>query len=366
MTSPLEARLLAKIAVSQDPTERAVQCAELACYYARVGNFNEAELLRSELRAEYGNGKDLRVSVLIMTAEALLLYFRELSPAAGDRVARAQLLCTAAGEQRLLALTSSWAAHIDFNEGRFDAMVKSIDSCLRALAADDGTADCRISLVLMNAFLYAGRADLARPWYERAHRNATKIGDQAAIAAMIYNRSALKVSAARIARISEKTPSADFAMAAAELRSAINYEGMTGLLSLDHLLGCAQVSVLIYENRYEEALNQINDLFSANKVAAGTGLFALLSADQARCLAELGRTDEARTVLRKQEEFLTGDLTPDDLALCHASLETCASLLGDESRIEAHRTAKKKALAEHQIVVNQLLMKILKYSEVAG
>jgi hypothetical protein len=154
VVSPLESRLTARIAEATDESLRGIYLAELACYYARVGDFDRAESHRVELRSVFGDGRDLRVSVLIMTLEALLLYFRELSPAARDRLLRARLLCAAGKEHRLLALTSAWLAHIDFNLDRFDEMSESIALGIESLDADDGAAECRLALVLGDAFMY--------------------------------------------------------------------------------------------------------------------------------------------------------------------------------------------------------------------
>lgn len=362
MISPLETRLLTSIAESRDATDQAIHRAELACYYARVGRFDEAEVLRKELRSVYGDGRDLRVSVLIMTAEALLLYFKDLSPTAGDRVARAKLLCAAAKESRLLALTAAWAAHIDFNEGRFEAMAASIAACIANLHADDGTATCRLALVLLNCHLHSGQLDSAKPWFELAHRSATKIGDQAAIGAMIYNKAALRVSLARIARINEQTVQDDFSLAAAELRSATNYQGIAGLLSLDYLLNCGKASALVHEGKFNRALSEIDSIISSGTVSPNSGLSAILLADRARCLSELGRTEEARLALVSHERSLPCDLSADDLAICYDSLEHCARLVGDSVKAEEHRAAKFGALTTHNAVIARLKEKVAKFA----
>ena len=95
MTSPLVRRLVANIDLCHDTERRACHVAELACYWARVGEFEEAERLRTELRRDFGDCRSVRVSVLIMCIEALLMYFRELSPLARGRMAGANVLSTA-------------------------------------------------------------------------------------------------------------------------------------------------------------------------------------------------------------------------------------------------------------------------------
>ena len=90
MTSPLVFRLLAEIDAAVDLEARAQLSGELACYWARTGEFERAETVRRQLRQTHGDGHNIRVSILIMIAEALLLYYRELSSNARDRMARAR------------------------------------------------------------------------------------------------------------------------------------------------------------------------------------------------------------------------------------------------------------------------------------
>jgi hypothetical protein len=141
----------------RDPEARAMLLAELACYYARIGEFEDAETMRRDLRAEFSDGHSAPVSILIMVLESLLLYFRELSPLARDRMLRANLLSKAFREKRLVLLTSAWLAHIDFNQGRFDSMATAIQSTLETIESDDGTANCRVFLVLGDAFSFCGQ-----------------------------------------------------------------------------------------------------------------------------------------------------------------------------------------------------------------
>lgn len=365
MTSPLESKLLAKIQATADPAVRAEHVADLACYLARIGEFDRAEQFRSELRRDYGDGRDLRVSVLIMTLEALLLYFRELSPKAKDRLVRAKLLCGAGKEQQLLALTSAWLAHIEFNLGEFEAMETSIGDCINSLSADDGSAECRVALVLGDAFMHCGGPVPARRWYERARLAATKLGDQAAVGALTYNRAALRVASLRTASLTLPYENHDFALAKSELSSAINYQAVAGLLSLDHLLKAAQVGVLILEQNFNAALTAIDAIFESGSIPPTYSAQLTLKSDRARCAAELGQVDLAKSCAQGISTSEVRSLEPDDSALCFSNLARCTFLCGDISLSENFAQEMRDALRIHTERTSRLRKLVARY-EMAG
>ncbi len=240
--------------------------AELACYWARVGEFDEAERLRKELRSTFGDGRDVRVSILIMCIEGLLLYFRDLSPGALDRLARASLLSVAAGHKSLIALTSSWLAHIHFNSNRYVEMSDAIGVCLNSLEKSNLPAVCRVAMLLGDAHLYSGNAAVAQLWYDRARNAALELGDQAFVGALTYNRSALRVFVARVASAAATQSEDHSRLLAGEVQSAINYQAVAQLRSLDHLLAASRVGVLILQRNFSLARPVIEALLSSNDV----------------------------------------------------------------------------------------------------
>ncbi|MDP3612605.1 MAG: hypothetical protein Q8R98_12185, partial [Rubrivivax sp.] len=293
MTSPLLNRLLHTLSTTTDPVSSAVLSAQIACYQARVGEFEDAESRRIELRRVFGDGHSPQVSILVMCLEALLMFFKELDPNARDRLLRANLISVACHERPLIALTSAWMAHLDFNAGRYESMAKSMQACATNLDADDGTAACRLALVLGDAFDFVGNSQTARVWYEDARITASRLGDQAAVGAITYNRAALHVSNGRVKRISGELERTEVALIGGEVKSAINYQAVARLKSLDHLLRSASVGALMLEDRFEEASVAILTLLASSAVPAGSAELALLYADQALCLAKIGKGDQA-------------------------------------------------------------------------
>lgn len=354
MTSPLVRRLVASIDQCQDVEGRACYVAELACYWARVGEFGEAERLRTELRRDFGDGRSIRVSVLIMCVEALLMYFRELSPQARDRMARASLLSTAAKDPRLIALTSAWMAHIDFNLDQYESMASSIAACLSTIDADDGTADCRVSLVLGDAFLFVRSLPSSNAWYARARAAAGKIGDQAAIGALTYNRAALHVAGARFQSLNEPLPASQIKLVLAEVQSAINYQAIAHLRSLDHLLHSANIGVLILQERYLDALPQIRDVLKLSDVPSGSAQQAILQADMALALASTGQTTMALQAIESVLGTKSDSFCADDRAVIWSSVLRASQACGATHELPRYMSEITAAVEQHRRTLARL------------
>lgn len=354
MTSPLVQRLLQGIENAQDPEMRACIMAELGCYWARVGEFERAEVLRADLRRSFGDGRSVRVSILIMCIEALLAYFRELSPHARDRMARAALLSTAAKESSLIALTSAWMAHIDFNLNKFESMVSAITNCLSHLGPDDGSAECRVSLVLGDAFLFSGVTNSSILWYQRARAAAGRVGDQAAIGALTYNRAALHVSAARFQHLRNPLPSTDINLLQVEVQTAVNYQAIAQLKSLDHLLQSARVGVMILQNHFTEALPVIATVLESPDVPHNSAQRVLLQSDLALSRASSGMVDSALHDIDMLQSSLIDSFSPDDRALIWWSVLRASQVCGELKSVSNYESKIDAAIREHTDSINRL------------
>lgn len=354
MKSPLVRRLQAYIDQCNDPEARACYVGELGCYWTRVGEFEEAERLCGDLRRDFGNGISVRVSVLIMCIEALLMYFRELSPLARERMAGAHVLSTGARDSRLIAFTSAWMAHIDFNLNRFETMASAIAACLSALDSDDGTADCRLSLVLGDAFLFAGDLRCSNRWYARSRAAANRIGDHAAIGALTYNRAALHVATARFQRAVESSSGPDIDLVMGEVQSAINYQAIAHLQSLDHLLKTANIGALILQERFLDVLPMINEMLKSPDVPSKSAQLALLQADLALSLACTAQMDSALELIDSLKSMPVETLGPDDQVLIWSSIRRAGEICGLVEDTPYYTSEISTAVGKHNNTVARL------------
>ncbi len=354
MTAPLVSRLEAIALSTNNPVHKAICSAHIACYLARVGEFDEVERRRVDLRKEFGDGRSAPVSILIMCVEALVLYYKGLDPNARDRLARANLLSVACRQPDLVALTYAWLAHIDFNLGRFPAMLLAISRCMEAIDWDDGTALLRVSLVLGDALSFSGHDGGARKWYEQARLLSSRLGDQAAIGAITYNRAALRVAAARVRSLSQPLDAQALTILDAEVRSAVNYQSLARLNSLDHLLQSSTIGVLMLQSRYEEAINAIDRLLATAAVPADSSELMLLYADSALANAKLGRSELGSERAKAAMAMNSETFGADDKALLHGTLAAFSLLNEDAGAAENHRLARDVAVREHEATIASL------------
>ena len=331
--SPLERRLLAALDAATSSEHRAPLLAELAGYWARMGEASRAEKARLELRREFGDYRSPRISVLIMVLEALQAYYGDLSPRARDRMLRASLLSKGFRDPGLIALTSSWMAHIELNHARFDSMVSELNRALQALDevhSNRGFAPCRIALTLGDANLMAGLPAVAQIWYDAARRDANEMGDHAAIGAMTYNRAALRVARARFDEVAGMDSGIDRTLLRVDVDSAINYQSAAQLRSLEHLLTTARASLCVLQCQFEDATSTISRLLNSSEVPDPSVQRLLLEADFALSLAKTDRLEEARKHVNScVKAYSAVTLIPtDDQCLIASSVCEAARLCG--------------------------------------
>ncbi len=343
MTSQLEIRILRSIANESDAERKAIAKTKLACYLARTGEFKRSEDLRLEVRSLFGDGRSARVSILLMLLDGLLIYYRDLGPAARDRIARANLISLATRMTDLVSITFAWLAHIDFNKGDYVAMVREIRQCLDGIQDDlDDIAITRVSLVLGDAFLHCGKIEASRVWYERARLAATKQGDQAAIGAITYNRAALHVQNLRLRAVTGQLNDSEVRFASGELQSAVSYQRLATLRSLDHLLTAASIGIRMIEKSYAAAQDLILELKKSGEVKAHSAADYVLRSDHALCSVKTGDPDLAISIASEILEAQLEGLEADDRVIVYSNL--CA-VFESEAGSARHEEATRRMLS---------------------
>ena len=366
MNSPLVRRLSSDLVIETDSEKRAILLAELACYWARVGEFDKAQSLRFELRKEFGDGRSLKVSVLTMLLEGVLHFFNNVGQEARDRIVRAQFLSSTFGDMKLLSLTSSWLAHIDFNLCQFESMTKALESSISNFGFDNGTAECRVALVLGDAFLFSNQRTPSQAWYERARRTATKLGDQAAIGAITYNRAALRVANLRLQRLTCTVDQSEIQMVDGEVRTAVNYQAVADLRSREHWLGAAQVGVHMLASRFDAALTTIDALLASGAAPQNSGEELLLICDRFECLTRLDIGPHDADSMHESIKAVEARGDPDDKSLAYAALASSARLLGRSELADELKVSSDISLANHRAIVDKLTTLIAPFKDLAG
>lgn len=287
MVAPVVTRLSSEIAACSHSIRRAELTAELACYLARAGDLREAARLTDGLRADFGGGSHARVSVLIMLIEALRFYFADRSPCAFDRLRRACLISAGIRDRELVALSEAWMAQLCFRCGNYVEFGQSLRKAFDNLDEDNLSARCRLAITLASSFLLSNDHANSRYWYAKARDAAVSYGDQAAIGAITYNRAAIQVHVLRTARATGVSVLQDPALVLSEVDSAINYQRMVGLSSLDHLLCMPRLGALLALGRYADANALAERMLASAEIPLTSTERVMLAVDHALCRYEL-------------------------------------------------------------------------------
>ena len=325
MVAPCVERLELSIQRAGSGLERAMLNAELACYFARIGKFDAAEKIRHSLRQEFGDGRDGRVTIMLMCLEGLLIFFRDLGEGSLDRLRRAFFLSQAMGFVDLKALTSAWLSHVYFNRNSLVQAAESVHIAINSVSANDIAALCRASVVLCDMFGFASRMGAAREWYGLARNLAVEYGDQATIGALTYNQAALHVHALRLLEVEGDIGRRDLEFADAEVRSAINYQHLSGTTSLDHLLGSASIGLLMLKGSFSVARAEIENLLRPGVVPEGYVFAATLHADLVLCCAKMRDTIAADAAMAGLAAFDKENIPLDDKLIILHALHRCAA-----------------------------------------
>ena len=309
--------------------------AELAAYAARHGEFANVANLVAELRQRAANRTSARLVAWLNMAEGFREYYSSLTTSARDKFARAQAVTEFAGAKTLTALSSAWLAHLDYMALNPEALVKNVRRAFDNSSDDDHHVRSRASLVMAEALHFARRFELARPWYDRARVHANLDGDQPTLSAYMFNMTWLRMGDARQSELCGEPVSERLGLIRIDGESAQTYEMLIGSVTfreLDPML-IAEVSSL--DGKPAEALDLYERHLGDLRLKGADRWKCVFAADQAWCLARLGRLEEARVSAALAEELVSGDVQVDDRAATYSWLQRTYEALGDLHRASA-------------------------------
>jgi tetratricopeptide (TPR) repeat protein len=256
--SQLLLRLERELQLASHPDHRAEILARMAAYLGRVGRFDEARGHIDSLRKIYGDGRSGRVTVWVMLAEGLAHLFEDLSPQAMDRITRALMLGVAMKYSPIVGLAAAWKAHMEFQSGDYDSMVRSLN--LSAQHAEDADLDAttRRSIVLCNAYMICGERSVAQSWFLLAKDCAVKNGDQASLEALIYNRAAFLTTWLRAENCINPVSKDELKHVRMEIASARNFQDLTGVAALTVHIHLWDARLHLLEGDYIGAIERLS------------------------------------------------------------------------------------------------------------
>jgi tetratricopeptide (TPR) repeat protein len=346
MTSRLVRNLEATIRSTSDAMIWARSMCRLALHFSRQGEEAKAVEAIVTVRAKFKGSIGPEVAAWLMLAEGVLNFSKGDLGSSADRLKRSYAIAAAANIIPTKALCAAWLAHMTLNTRRFNEMVSYLGEALTLARADDHHARSRASLVLADAFHYAGRFDLARPWYEKARLHAVAEGDEAAVSAMLHNVAAFRTANVKLADAIGTGMPEEAKRASMEATSAAAYDRAIGTKSFNAFIPHVNEQLLLAGGKYEEALAQLSKIDVAG---LPTRVHAVHYVDHATCAMETGDIDLAirlrDSALNALERF---QLDPDDIAYVCWRLVSIYSKRGAPFDVERFKARAIDAMDRHR------------------
>jgi hypothetical protein len=353
--SRLIARLDAAIAAEPNPLQADLLRAERASHLARLGHGDEALADIAALHARHDTRPDARMSCWLAVAEGLASHFKDMGTQAADKLRRAQALSAAAGLKPLQALSAAWLAHLHYLQLDVPALARHVGEALALAAPDHHAARSRASLVVAQGLHFAGRIDLALPWYQRAREHANAEGDEATLSALMHNMAWLRAANIRKSSLTgaSQHDEGEHALLAAD--STWNFDLMVGATSLNSLVPLLRAQILTVDGGYQEAA----DLFAANiDLAVRQGMARVRGsflADLSWCRANLGQLESSRSDAEAAEEGIDPNGKFDSRPFIRSRLVQVFRVLGDPESAARNEREAVREWEDYAVLQNQFL-----------
>jgi tetratricopeptide (TPR) repeat protein len=344
MKSRLLARLEEDARTSADRVSWARSVCRAASQFARQGLTTEASIAIDSVRRTFGVGLDPEVASWLMLAEGIMHFAAGDHRAALDRIRRAEGLAVALNTTPAKATCAAWLAHIEFNLSNFDSMIPLLCRALKEAAPGDHQALGRASLVMADAYHYAGSFSQARPWYDAARLHATSEGDEAMIGAMLHNVAAFRAVNVLLANALGECLPEEAQRAKMEATSAASYDTAVGTRSFDSLTALLSGQLLIVEGKNQEAQERLS---SVDLAALPERLWPVLHADIAWCANILGDTERSKAHCREALTAMKTQMDDDDAAYAWSRLASLYGTFGDS--VASDEMAKKARAAMERL-----------------
>jgi len=348
--SKLLARLDAALAATRDPIRTACLRAERAGYRARQGHFESARSELDSLRLQFAMHPQPEVSIWLCLLEGWIAYYESLDRSALDWMKRACALSAAARLGDLHAISAAWLAHLHDACNEFEQAARMAEKALELASPSANAARARAALVVAQACHFAGRFELAQPWYVEARTRARAEDDVQMLSAVNYNIAALQTSDAMRAAVFGGADLEQLVRrAAASVESAGNFDEWIGTLSLGSLVPLLRASIASSRGDCESALALYGENFHATAEQGQARMLPVLFADRAWCRCRTGDLAGARADVVQAVQRIDGSIDNDDRALAHGRLAQVLGLLGELASSVAHERRAQDALAQHRL-----------------
>lgn len=325
------------IAETVDAGVRARLLAQRAQLLARHWRVDELPGALAHAEAAVAACSDLRARAELALARGLACYYGAQVTEAAGPLAEALALARRAGDGGIEAECEAWLGCLG---ATLQAEPAEVLAHLRhALALAEGCrplAAARAAYVLATLYQEAGLLDEATARYREANRIARAERDEQLQAAVLRYMTLAQVQQARRAQSEGRL---DEALRRQTLEALLGAQRLTAALTDDEQ--CLQFGLRLGEVRrlggqHREALAAFDPLLDAAEARGLTWEAAIARADQAACLAALGRLAEARAAAARASAALAQVHDAYSHALVHGSLAEVAQALGETGEAQRH------------------------------
>ena len=327
LRSRLAARLDGEIAAAASTPARAnVLRAQRAILWLRHGREADAREALDELHARVLTHPRPELAAWLHLAQGLMAYFGSFSGFGGggarDRVRRARVMAAAAGLRPLQAHADAWLAQMDFVGRDIDGLITHAQAALAALSPTDHGAAYRVATALASAWSLARGEAAASPWYAWARQHAIAEGDDAGMAALLYNQTLMRALRIRHAALAGEPGEAPAALLGIE--SIGHYDDAVGGSARGDLTPLLRAQLLTVQGDFAEAAALLEAQLPAAMAAGLARLGCSLLADLAWCWVNTGDVVRARALADQAAIEVQAEDQPscdvDERAALHARL----------------------------------------------
>ena len=345
--SRLAQRLDAEIAaVATQPIRCAVLQVQRAILWLRHGREAEARKELNRLHTRALVHPSVELAAWLHLAEGLSAYFSAFGGGARERVRRAQVMAGAGGVVSLGILCDAWLAQMAFVDRDIDRLVAHAAAVLAAPAA--AAAACRVASALGMAWDLAQEVDTAAGWYAWGRRAANSEGDEAGLAALLYNQMQMRALRIRHAALAGNLGEAPAYLLGVD--SIGNFDAAVGGSARADLTPLLRAQLLIVHGDHAAAAALLEAHLPE---AVSTGLARVggsLLADLAWCWVNTGDAQRARALADQAAVEVLAEDSPycdiDERAALHARLAQVYALLREDVLSAREADAAAAAWAE--------------------
>ncbi|MCY4755262.1 hypothetical protein [Pelomonas aquatica] len=352
LRSRLAQRLDGEIAaVAAMPARAAVLQVQRAILWLRHGRDAEAREALDRLHALALVHPRAELAAWLHLAQGLMAYFGAFSGFGGgarERVRRARVIADAAGLVPLRTLADAWLAQMDFVGRDIDGLIAHAQATLAALTPDDHGAAYRVATALASAWSLAGGEAAASPWYAWARQHAIAEGDDAGMAALLYNQTQMRALRIRHAALAGEPGEAPAVLLGVE--SVGHFDDAVGGSARGDLMPLLRAQLMVVQGDYAEAAALLEAQLPAAMAAGLARLGGSLLADLAWCWANSGDALRARALADQAALEVLAEDQPscdiDERAALHARLAQVYARLHEDRLAAAQADAAAAAWAE--------------------